>query len=529
MASLNVDNFLDLVRRSRLVEQDVVDRTFARICEQDPERSQSDTRFVAQELVNAGVLTRWQSEKLLEGRHKGFFLKKYKLLSHLGSGGMSRVYLAEHVLMHRRVAIKVLPKERVRDTSYLARFHREARAAAALDHLNIVRAYDVDNEDDIHFFVMEYIDGEDFQAIVRQRGPLEYSLAADYIRQAANGLAHAHSAGLVHRDIKPANLLVDRNNVVKLLDLGLARFTEEEHASLTLAHDENVLGTADYLAPEQARDSHGVDGRADIYSLGCTFYYLLSGHPPFPDGTLPQRLMQHQNSPPPNIHRERPDAPNDLIRIYLKMMAKKPADRQQSAADVAEQLAEWMTAHEVAVDSGLGSAPERPVAAASGGKTVHLGPGPRPAPAPSSGSSNRLIRRGSDTESDLRRGDPRPRESAPGASETISSRDRGTVSGPESSSSVGRASSSGSKPRPEGELPFVEPRRFEEGDSMPDFLVHAESPVIARLRSKASLSEEDVRSYRGRRRDDVPMGLWIGLGAGCLIALVLLIVFLFSM
>ena len=236
---------------------------------------------------------------------------------------MSHVYLAEHTLMQRRVAIKVLPKNRVEDSSYLGRFHREARAAAALDHRNIVRAYDIDNDGDVHFLVMEYVEGSDLQSVVKEQGPLDYARAADYIRQAAKGLHHAHQAGLIHRDVKPANLLVDPHNVVKLLDLGLARFTEDQLASLTVAYDENVLGTADYLAPEQAINSHGVDGRADIYSLGCSFYYLLTGQPPFPEGTLPQRLAMHQKSPPPDIRLKRPDAPQDLIDICLRMMAKK--------------------------------------------------------------------------------------------------------------------------------------------------------------------------------------------------------------
>ena len=193
-----------------------------------------------------------------------------------------------------------------------------------MDHRNIVRAYDVDNDGNIHYLVMEYVEGRDLQHIVKEDGPLDYVAAAEYFRQAASGLAHAHRAGLIHRDVKPANLLVDQKNVIKLLDLGLARFTDEDKASLTVAYDENVLGTADYLAPEQALDSHGVDARADIYGLGCSMYYVLTGHPPFVGGTLPQRLMMHQKQPPPSILLDRPDAPPDLIEICMKMMAKKP-------------------------------------------------------------------------------------------------------------------------------------------------------------------------------------------------------------
>jgi serine/threonine-protein kinase len=251
--------------------------------------------------------------------------------------------------MRRRCAIKVLPAKRVHDTSYLARFHREARAVAALDHVNIVRAYDVDKEVDkdteIHFLVMEYVKGHSLLDMVQKNEPMNYVDAADYVRQAADGLTHAHQAGMVHRDIKPANLLVDENNVVKILDLGLARLFSEETddgESLTVAHDEKVLGTADYLAPEQALDSHSVDARADIYSLGCTFYFLLTGHPPFTEGTLTQRLMAHQTKLPPPLEGERPGIPADLLAIVNLMMVKERDKRYQSAADVNEALKQWL-------------------------------------------------------------------------------------------------------------------------------------------------------------------------------------------
>jgi eukaryotic-like serine/threonine-protein kinase len=342
MAKMNSDAFLDLVRKSGLVEGEALGRILADLKSTAGDAALTDTDFVSKKLIDAGLITRWQCDRLLEGRHKGFFLKKYKLLDLLGTGGMSSVYLAEHTLMQRRVAIKILPKNRVEDTSYLARFHREALAAAQLDHKNIVRAYDIDNQDKTHFFVMEYVEGRDLQQIVKTEGPLDYIPAADYIRQAAEGLAHAHKAGLIHRDVKPANLLVDRKGVVKVLDLGLARFTEEDKASLTVAFDENVLGTADYLAPEQAIDSHGVDHRADIYALGCTMYFLLTGRPPFPEGTLPQRLMQHQKQMPASIRDFRPDVPIELVDICMKMIAKKPDQRYQTMFDVARWLNSWL-------------------------------------------------------------------------------------------------------------------------------------------------------------------------------------------
>ncbi len=337
---VKVQRFLDLVRRSGLVDnnhlQSVLD-------DDKVGTSETDSKVVAERLINKGLLTRWQTDKLLEGRHKGFFLGKYKLLGLLGTGGMSSVYLAEHVLMHRRVAIKVLPQNRIADSSYLARFYREAHAAGRLEHPHVVRAYDIDSEGKTHFLVMEYVEGCDLQELIKRKGPLDYEMAADYIIQAADGLAYAHESGVIHRDVKPANLLVDEKGVVKILDMGLARFSDDDSESLTIAHDENVLGTADYLSPEQALNSHGVDFRADIYSLGCTLYFLLSGHPPFPEGTLPQRLMMHQTQEPSSIHNKRSDAPAELVTICQKMMAKKVDQRYQTADEVAAALRTWLS------------------------------------------------------------------------------------------------------------------------------------------------------------------------------------------
>jgi serine/threonine protein kinase len=349
---MTANDFLDLLRRSQLVEEDQLTKFLGSLAAKNGHRLPEEGEKIAAAMVEAGMLTEWQSEKLLAGKHKGFMLGKYKLLRHIGKGGMSQVYLAEHTLMKRKVAIKVLPQNRVEDSTYLERFRTEARAAAKLDDPNIVRVYDIDNDGKTHYIVMEYVDGLDLHVLVRDQGPLGFERAADYIAQVARGIAHAHDMGLVHRDIKPANCMVTKNDVVKLLDMGLARLIDDE-ASLTIENNENVLGTADYLAPEQALNSHKADARADIYSLGCTLYYLLTGHPPFPEGTISERLLKHQVEQAPSIFKDRPDAPSVLINICNRMMAKRPDERYQTASEVSERLAEWLADRGIAVgDSG---------------------------------------------------------------------------------------------------------------------------------------------------------------------------------
>ena len=336
-------NFLDLIRKSQLIEEDRLEKFLAELRDAHGGGLPEPHEKLAAALVEGGILTQWQVDKLLAGKHKGFILGKYKLQRQLGKGGMSTVYLAEHMLMKRLVAVKVLPQSRVEDSSYLERFRIEARAAAKLDDPNIVRAYDIDSdvEGKTHYLVMEYVEGQDLHIVIKENGPLDYEAAADYIAQVASGLSHAHEQGLVHRDIKPANCLLDKNKTVKLLDMGLARLIGDE-ASLTLDNNENVLGTADYLAPEQALDSHNADLRADIYSLGCTLYYLLTGHPPFPDGSISERLLKHQIEEAPSILQDRPDAPPSLVNICTRMMAKKPEARYQTADEVAQRLREWL-------------------------------------------------------------------------------------------------------------------------------------------------------------------------------------------
>jgi eukaryotic-like serine/threonine-protein kinase len=330
-APATADDLLTLLDKSRLLES--VDfesylqhrRDSASI----PERPEE----LAEVLVSDGLLTRFQANNLLQGKWMRYFIGPYKVLETLGAGSSGVVYLCEHERLRRRVAIKILQGEKARDPKSLERFNREARAAATLDHPNIVRAFDVGQEDRFHYLVMEYVDGQSLRQLVKDEGPLSATLGADYLRQAALGLKHAYEAGLVHRDIKPTNLMVDREGVVKILDLGLARFFEDEDDVLTQGA---VLGSADYIAPEQAIDSHSVDIRADIYSLGATFWYCLSGsRPPRAGLDFIRRPSQQLISQP------RTDVPEGLWQVLRKMMAPRPDDRYQTPSEVAEAIAPW--------------------------------------------------------------------------------------------------------------------------------------------------------------------------------------------
>lgn len=336
MSELSAKSFLGLVQKSGVVPAEQLKQALAELSRRaagKPVHLDQLTQF----LIGEGLITQWHYDKLLTRKYKGFFVGQYKLLSLLGTGGMSTVYLAEHTLSGQRRAIKVLPRARVNDKSYLDRFLREGRAAASLNHPNIVRIYDLANEEDVYYMVMEYVPGVDLHQKIQQDGPAPIAEALTYLEQAAAGLAHAHSKQIVHRDIKPANLLLTSEGTVKLLDLGLALLREDQE-SLTLMHNEKVMGTADYLAPEQALNSHNVDPRADIYSLGCTFYFLLTGQPPFPEGTIAQRIAMHQRLEPKPLRELRPDCPPLVETLCQRMMKKAPEDRLQSCERIIQAV-----------------------------------------------------------------------------------------------------------------------------------------------------------------------------------------------
>jgi serine/threonine-protein kinase len=337
MSEPSAKSFLKLLERSGIVAEDQLKSELGRLSELASGRKVKTGELV-DHLVDSGLITKWHTEKLLAGKYKGFFLGKYKLLGHLGSGGMSSVYLAKHKISEQLRAIKVLPRKKVADKSYLDRFYLEARAAASLNHPNVVRIYDICNESDTHYMVMEFVDGSDLYEIVTADGPLSIEDAMLFTAQACEGLTHAHQRELVHRDIKPANLLKTTSGDIKILDLGLALVNQDDSESLTILYNDKVMGTADYLSPEQAVNSHEVDSRADIYSLGCTLYYLLAGHPPFPKGTLAQRIAMHQTKDPADVRESRPDCPEVVVELCQKMMRKDPDDRFQTCVEIKEEI-----------------------------------------------------------------------------------------------------------------------------------------------------------------------------------------------
>jgi serine/threonine protein kinase len=333
-------DFLERVRKSGLVADRIVEECVRTLeAEGAPDPS---PREIAARLIRDCHLTYFQSGMLLQGKSKGFRLGNYQVLEQLGSGGMGTVYLCHHALLKKCVAIKVLPKDRSRESVSRQRFEREAQAVAGMDHPNIVRAHDLCRQGPLHYLVMEFVEGESLTSLVRQKGPLPIEQACHIIRQAALGLQHAGEKGLIHRDIKPDNLLINSSGLVKILDMGLVLFTDRSDDEWTArAEQGSVMGTADYLAPEQAIDSRSVDVRADIYSLGATFYFALTGQTLFGEGTVAQKLLWHQMRAVRPVREIRPDVPAELESIVMKMVSKKPEDRFSMPEEVESALAPW--------------------------------------------------------------------------------------------------------------------------------------------------------------------------------------------
>ncbi len=333
-----IPDLLDRIRRSGVVSLDRLEGFLVELQASRLPLVNTPTEMLDR-LVDAALITRFHAEKLAAGKYKGFILSSYLILDQIGTGGMGQVYLAEHINMRRLVALKVLPPHAFEDAVARERFFREARAAGTLDHPNIVRVFDLCQEGKLLYLVMEYVEGVSLQTVVSRFGPLDVAAACHYARQVVFGLQHAHEMGFVHRDIKPANLLVDRLGIVKILDLGLVRSEAEASTGLTKQLDnKNILGTADYVAPEQAVDSSKVDIRADLYSLGATLYYLLAGRTLFPEGKVAQKLVWQQIKDPVPVDRLRPEVPRELVAVVHKCLQKRPEARFQTPAEVFDAL-----------------------------------------------------------------------------------------------------------------------------------------------------------------------------------------------
>jgi serine/threonine protein kinase len=360
-----VPQLLDRLRRSGLVPSDRLDGFLDGL--RASGHSPASTEELLTRMIEAGMITQFHADKLTAGKYKGFQIGSYLILDQIGAGGMGQVYLAEHTAMRRLVALKVFPPYSSEDVVAKERFLREARAAAALDHPNIVRVFDLCQEGKLLYLVMEYVEGVSLQALVAKTGPLGVTAACHYARQVAFGLQHAHELGFVHRDIKPANLLLDRAGIIRILDLGLVRSEADAHSGLTQQLDgRSILGTADYVAPEQAVDSSNVDIRADLYSLGATLYFLLAGRPLFPEGRTAQKLVWQQVKDPTPIDRLRADVEPALTNIIHTLLQKRPADRFQTPAEVFDALAPWTQEEVLPPDEELMTkAPARVVASRS--------------------------------------------------------------------------------------------------------------------------------------------------------------------
>ena len=288
----------------------------------------------AQLLVTSGKLTKFQAQELLAGRGGGLIMGDYTILAEIGAGGMGKVYKAQHRRMKRVVALKVMSSAAMQDEAAVKRFQREVEAAARLEHPNIVTAYDSGESGKVKYLVMQFVDGGDLSDHVKKHGTLPIETAVGYVIQAARGLAFAHAAGVVHRDIKPANLLLDKKGVVKILDMGLARIEDGDGLTAT----EQVMGTVDYMSPEQAAETKNADARSDIYSLGCTLWYLLTAKKLFDGDTMISRLMKHRDAELPSLVKTRDDAGWPLEQVFHKMIAKRPQDRHQSMEEVIAAL-----------------------------------------------------------------------------------------------------------------------------------------------------------------------------------------------
>ena len=312
-------------------------------------------RRLARQAISTGRLTLWQAQQILGGRSSGFKIDKYLLLDLLGRGGMGRVYLARDLRLNRLVALKILSQERMNNPRAIARFQREAKVGAQLQHENLVRVYDEGESNGVRYLVMEYIEGKNVGQLIGELGAIPWPTAARLGRQIALGLEHARLKELIHRDVNPCNILVTQDGTAKLTDLGLAIDLNDQD---NVTREGATVGTFDYVSPEQARHSRSVDTRADIYSLGCTLYHMIAGRVPFPVTSLPEKLYAHQLHDPDPLAEVAPGVPEGLAEVVRKMMRKQPDDRLQTPLEVAHALEPY------AVEAGWTATPASSASAA---------------------------------------------------------------------------------------------------------------------------------------------------------------------
>lgn len=287
-------------------------------------------------LKKAGKLTNFQDRRVRQGHLKGLVLGNYLILDEIGQGANGMVFRARHRRMTRIVALKMIPPMMLQNENAAKRFHREVEAMSRVSHSNIVTAFDAGEDKGACFLILEYVDGQDLSVPIQHGKPLPVEEAVEYVLQAARGLAHAHAMGIVHRDIKPANLLLGKDGVVKILDMGLARLDDSSGTNLTQTG--SIMGTVDYMPPEQTLDSKAVDHRADIYSLGCTLHHLITGHPIYDSDSVVGKIIAHREQPIPSLCEARPEIPAKLDVIFQLMVAKDPEERYQATEDVVNDL-----------------------------------------------------------------------------------------------------------------------------------------------------------------------------------------------
>jgi serine/threonine protein kinase len=334
-----VVRFLRDVERSGLLRAAAINKVLLTA----PDRARTDARQLADHFVRLGRLSHFQARKLLDGTAAGLVVGPYQIVMPIGKGGMGTVYLARDSRSPKLLALKVLPPKRARrEERLLARFRREMEMSKKVAHPNLTQTFDVGMSDGVYYIAMEYIAGRSLFRLVMTDGPLAVGRAAKLFAQAAAGLEHAHGIGLIHRDLKPSNILVTPKDQVKVLDLGLALLEGEEFEDRTVVGGKGyVVGSMDYIPPEQTEDAVAVDARSDLYGLGCTMYFALTGQPPFPGGDARQKIHRHRTEIPVALQELNPLIPAAFAAIVHPLLSKRPEDRPSSAAELRKQLLPW--------------------------------------------------------------------------------------------------------------------------------------------------------------------------------------------